>query len=226
MAKKRLQRIGYEWSANLAYAIGLLTTDGYISKDKRHVVLTSSDRELLIMFKNCLNKTNRLTINPPSTISKKASYRIQIGDVVFLEWLKKIGLTNNKSLTIGKLKIEDKYFMDFLRGHLDGDGHIISYIDKYNAHKNPKYIYKRLFIFFSSASQKHVLWIRNKIYKLIKIRGSFQENISRSKLGKNSLFSIKYSTKEAIKLANWMYYQPNVPCLKRKRNKLINYLYV
>lgn len=141
-----------------------------------------------------------------------------------LEWLKSIGLHNNKSLTIGALKIPDRFYPDFLRGSLDGDGHIRSYIDKYNTYKNPKYIYKRFFIFFNSASKKHIVWIRQKVAKLLKIKGSFQENHSKTQLGLSSMFSVKYSTKEAIKLANWIYYNKSVACLERKRDKAEQYL--
>lgn len=226
MGSKRLDRVEYEWSSNLAYAVGLIATDGYIPIDNRHIVLTSSDYDQVLNFRQCLGKNNKITINLPTPISKKTSYRIQIGDVVLLEWLKSIGLQNNKSLTIGALKIPDRFYSDFLRGSLDGDGHIRSYIDEYNTYKNPKYIYKRFFIFFNSASKKHIVWIRQKVAKLLKIKGSFQENHSKTQLGLSSMFSIKYSTKEAIKLANWIYYDKNVPCLKRKRDKAEQYLLV
>lgn len=213
MATKRLKRIAFKWNAN-----------GYISKDKRHIVLTSSDHEQVITFRDCLNKSNKPSINPSSSISKKISYKIQIGDVVLLEWLNSIGLHTKKSLTIGELKIPSRYYRDFLRGSLDGDGHIRSYIDSYNSFKNPKYIYKRFFIFFNSASKKHLVWMRDRISKLLKINGSFQEIHSKTNLGLSNMFAIKYSTKEAIKLANWMYYSPKVPCLKRKRDKVKQFL--
>jgi len=105
MGTKRLKRIDFEWNSDLAYAVGLITTDGYISKDKRHIILTSSDYDQIITFRKCLRKSNKPSINPPSLISKKTSYKIQIGDIVLLEWLCKIGVSNNKSLTIGKIKI-------------------------------------------------------------------------------------------------------------------------
>ncbi len=213
----RIQRIKLKWNPNLAYAVGLIATDGYISKDNRHVTLTSSDYEQLITFKECLGKNNNPTINPASKISKKVSYRIQIGDVVLLEWLKSIGINNKKSLTIGPIKMPNRFLRDFVRGSLDGDGHVRSYIDKYNCYKNPKYIYKRLFIFLSSASMRHITWIRSKISEILKINGSFQYVKSKSQLGKNYIYSIKYSTKEATKLAKWIYYSSDVPCLKRKR---------
>ena len=37
-----------KWTSELAYAVGLLTTDGSLSKDGRHIDLTSKDVEQLI----------------------------------------------------------------------------------------------------------------------------------------------------------------------------------
>jgi len=70
-----------------------------------------------------------------------------------------------------------------------------------------------------------MIWIREKILKHLNISGSLQEINSKTQLGKNKMYSIKYSTKEAIKLANWMYYKQEIPCLKRKRDKLEEYLH-
>lgn len=35
-----------KWSPKIAYAVGLITTDGSLSKDGRHIDLTSKDRRL------------------------------------------------------------------------------------------------------------------------------------------------------------------------------------
>lgn len=216
MPRLRLLRKDFLWNANLAYAVGLLTTDGNLSSDKRHIIFVSTDTELIKTFRKCLNKGNKISKNPPGQFSKKQAYRIQIGDVVLYDWLKKIGLTPNKSLSIGKIKIPDKYFPDFLRGHLDGDGSIIYYKDRYNTKLNPKYIYDRLFLFFISASKKHMTWLRNKIYKLVGVRGSIQQRVTKTQAGTNPLNRLKYSTKEAKILLNWIYYKPGLPCLERK----------
>jgi len=63
-----------------------------------------------------LGLTNRITNNPPSSLSKKQSYKIQFGNVQFYRWLLKIGLFPNKTYRLGSLKISNKYFRDFLRG--------------------------------------------------------------------------------------------------------------
>ena len=49
------------WSSKLAYAIGLITTDGSLSKDGRHISFTSKDKEQVKNFKFCLDrKSTRL----------------------------------------------------------------------------------------------------------------------------------------------------------------------
>lgn len=212
----RLSRKGFIWNPNLAYAIGLITTDGNLSSDKRHISLTSSDKVLIEIFLKCLDKKNKIGLNPKSALSVKTCYRTQIGDVVFYNWLEKIGLTSNKSLTIGPLKIDERYFPDFLRGHLDGDGSIVYYIDKYNTNINKKYVYDRLFVFFRSASEKHIKWIRKEIFKLKGINGSLSFEKSKTQIGPSTITTLKFSTKEAKTLLNWIYYKKHLPCLERK----------
>lgn len=137
MARRRLHDKEFTWTPELAYAIGLITTDGSLSKDGRHIIFTSSDLGLLKTFRKCLNLNNRITSNPPSSVSQKQSYKIQFGDVQFYRWLTKIGLFPNKTYTLGKIRVLNKYFKDFLRGWLDGDGSIYTYIDRYLTYKNP-----------------------------------------------------------------------------------------
>lgn len=219
MAKIRLPRKDFQWSSDLAYAVGLITTDGNLSKDKRHISLTSTDTQLLETFRKCLNKKNIISVDPSSVISKKPAFRIQIGDVVLYDWLTKIGLKANKSLTLGNLKIEDRYFPDFVRGHLDGDGSVIHYIDRYNTNINKKYIYERIFVYFRSASKSHIYWLRSQISKLIGIKGALIKEKPRNGLSKTTMYLLKFSTKEAKVILNWIYYKVGLPCLLRKYTK-------
>lgn len=64
----------YAWSPELAYATGLIATDGSLSSDNRHVSLTSSDIQLLNTFRTCLNLKNKITNNPNTrlTCAKRA----------------------------------------------------------------------------------------------------------------------------------------------------------
>lgn len=211
----RRNSIEIKWTSQLAYAIGLISTDGNLSKDKRHINFTSSDIQLINTYKLCLSKNNSITLNSFSERTKKQSYKFQFSDVNFYDFLVKIGLHPNKSLTIDKINVPNKYFRDFLRGHLDGDGSIIYYKDKYNINKNPRYIYDRLFVYFISASEKHIKWLQESIYKLIGVQGSLNKQAWKEK-NKTIIYRLKFSTKQAKVILNWIYYKPNLPCLLRK----------
>jgi intein-encoded DNA endonuclease-like protein len=212
---RRKQTRVINWSPKLAYVVGLITTDGNLSIDKRHINFTSTDKQLLKTVLLCLKKSNRITLNPPGDISKKVCYKIQIGDVVFYDFLVKTGIFPHKSLNIGELSIPDKYFIDFLRGHLDGDGSIVYYKDRYNTYLNSKYIYDRLFVYFISASKNHIEWLQQKIILLIKVFGNI-ENIKSKTITRHPIYRLKFSTKEARMLLKWIYYEPSLPCLLRK----------
>src|SRR3990167_9600152 len=109
------------WSANIAYAIGLLATDGNLSKDGRHITMRSSDIDLLEAFNFSLNLKIPIRQSHNDGLAKKPSYRVQFSDVKFYRWLLTIGLYPAKTHTLGEIYLPDKYFRDFLRGHLDGD---------------------------------------------------------------------------------------------------------
>lgn len=117
-----------KWSPNLAYVTGLISTDGNLSIDKRHIDFTSKDIQLIKTFKKCLGLKNKIGLKTSGFSDKKYPH-VQFGDVRLYKWFLSIGLTVKKSKTIGKLKIPKKYFFDFLRGHFDGDGSCYSYWD-------------------------------------------------------------------------------------------------
>ena len=196
------------WCSDFAYAVGLLTADGNLSKDGRHINLTSKDIQLLKTFKKCI-RLNGVKISTKSGgYSKKRYSYVQFSNVKLYRWLSEIGLTPNKSRTIGTLKIPDKYFFDFLRGFFDGDGSCYSFWDE---RWNSSFMF---YVTFSSGSENYIKWLRRKNKKLMEISGS----ISRCR-GRNTI-QLKYAKKEGKILFNKMYYKTNVPCLDRKYKKL------
>jgi hypothetical protein len=54
MPKAKLPDKDFEWTPDLAYVIGLLATDGNLSKEGRHITMRSSDIQLLKTFRGCL----------------------------------------------------------------------------------------------------------------------------------------------------------------------------
>ncbi|MEK7520028.1 MAG: hypothetical protein AAB581_02180 [Patescibacteria group bacterium] len=195
-----------EWSPQFAYAVGLVATDGSLSRDGRHIELTSADKEQIINFLYCLQRDNKIGMKRSG--SGKLCFRTQVGDVVLYRFLTNIGVIPNKSKVLGRVKVPRRYFFDFLRGHFDGDGTFYSYFD-------PRW--KKSFMFytaFCSASSYHILWLRKAISTLAGVHG----HITKSK--NNSVYQLKYAKQESLQLLPKMYYDGRVVCLRRKRLKI------
>lgn len=210
-----MKETSFVWNSNIAYAIGLLVTDGSLSSDGRHITFTSKDYNLILAFKYCLSLTGKICINPPSALSKHTVYKVQISNVTLYRWLNAIGIYSQKTLTIAELQIPDPIFCDFLRGHLDGDGSIVHYKDTYLTKQKKTYIYDRLFIYFLSASKSHMQWIQKTIQRLYCVHGSVSV-LPQKSLGTHNIYRLKFSTKEAKTLLPVMYWKASVPCLRRK----------
>ncbi len=125
-----------------------------------------------------------------------------------------IGLTPAKSLTLGPLAVPDEYFMHFVRGCIDGDGSIVTYVDRYNTFKNPAYVYERLFVSIVSASTRFLIWLRTTVQHLIGVWGHL--TVKRA-AGRNDIWRLRYAKGESLTLLRWMYDAVDVPCLSRKR---------
>lgn len=200
-----------KWNANLAYCIGLIATDGCLYNDGRHISFVSADIQLVELFKNLLKLSNRISYKNSSSSGKRCPH-IQFGNIGFYKWLIKIGLTPRKSLTLGPLSVPRKYFIDFARGCFDGDGSIYSYMDSrwVNSHM--------FYVSFASASKTFINWFRNEIHNILNIRGHISTVKSRD------FYQLRFAKAESLVLIKKMFYNMKVPCLKRKRQKIISVL--
>lgn len=205
---KPLNKVKIKWSPKFAYAIGLLVTDGNLSPDGRHIVFTSKDLELIIHFKKCLNLQNAVGKKSNGSQKEKKYFVVQFGDVNFYKFLLSIGIMPNKTKIIKEIKIPHKYFFDFLRGNLDGDGSFYSYWD-------PRWKSSFMFyITFVSASKKYIDWLQESIKRFLKFRGHITTSIN------SSVYQLKYAKAESLKLLPKIYYDNRVVCLSRKRTKI------
>lgn len=192
------------WSKSLAYIVGLITTDGCLSRNGRHIELTSKDIYLLESFASILDLTNRITRKISSYNPSGVYFRLQVSHANFYRFLTNIGLTPNKTKTIGALRIPKKYFADFLRGHLDGDGNIF-------LARHPESQYPQLRVKFTSASLEHLKWVKLCIVKYFNIKGgSFYNNVSKN------VFSFTLAKSDSLRLLDLLYYVGVEYYLQRK----------
>lgn len=206
-----------KWTPQLAYAVGLITTDGSLSKDNRHIDFTSSDLQLLKTFKKCLLLKNRISEKSGGYKSERKSYHIQFCNVNLYNWLRSIGLMSNKTYYLKDIAVPKKYFRDFLRGHLDGDGSIVTYTDRYMSYKDKRYKYNRIYLTFCSSALEHIKWIQTTIKGFFGINGSLSGWKHKDRNSKLTFWKLRFAKNNSLKILSWLYYKPDLPCLIRKR---------
>lgn len=195
------------WSGDMAYATGLMATDGNLSMDGRHLELTSKDLDQIENFLACIDRTAKITKKTSGFTGKEVN-RVQFSDVGLYSFLVSVGLTPNKTKSLGEIKVPDEFFFDFLRGHHDGDGSFHSYYD-------PRW--KKSFMFylsFISASPLHINWLQKRIEELVGAKG----HVSKSKT--STILQLKYAKKEGLMILERMYANPSSTHLVRKRLKI------
>jgi DNA-binding transcriptional regulator WhiA len=191
------------WSNNFAYAIGLFVADGSLSKDGRHLDFTSKDLEQVENFLFCIAVKAPIATKSSGTAKfEKVYFDTQFSDVVLFRFLNAIGIKNNKSLTIKDVAIPDKYFADFLRGLLDGDGSISILI-------HPESKQKQVKMRFASASDSFLEWLKSKNSNLARATSEHTTRSTRCR-------QLTYGKEDSFTLIKYMYYSPEVICLKRK----------
>jgi hypothetical protein len=149
-----------------------------------------------------------------STIRKDGNaYRAQLGDVELYRWLLATGLTQRKSLTLGRVDVPADLFLDMVRGLFDGDGSISHYVHRPVARKYAHYLYRRLTVRFHSASPQHLRWLQNRLAKVLSLKGAI---VQQSKDLPHNMYALQYAKYASIALLTKLYEDPASPRLLRK----------
>ena len=178
---------------NLWYLVGLIAADGCLSGDRRHIDITSKDYQLLKTIKSAASLTNRVTDKYNGEGQK--SYHITIGNRKFYDFLLSVGLMPNKSLRLGPLHVPNDFFVDFLRGVIDGDGSIRSWV-------HPSNSCKQWSLRIYSGSERFLRWLGEVITNQIRVTGRLHINDSRS-----PVWALKYGKMAAREICRQCYYQ-------------------
>jgi hypothetical protein len=202
----------WEWTPAIAYAVGLIATDGNLSPSGRHISVSSAEREVLETFLRCVDRRAKIGI-------VKGGYgghglRVQIGDVGLYRWLGSIGLTPRKSLTLGSINVPDDVLAHLLRGLVDGDGSIMDIT--YNGSGKAKgRKYRTLLVRFNTASREHAYWVRERI------RANY--GLSGGLWCEDGMYQLTYGKRASLKLLPLLYPAADVPCIRRKREVWQNF---
>lgn len=189
-----------QWSPELAHAVGLVTSDGNLAKQCNLVSFSSTDYELIEIYQQCL----RVSVHVVAYTSPVylPIYTVRLSDPAYRAFLEDVGLTPAKSKTLRPLSVPDEFFRDFLRGCMDGDGHISAYPDRVCPN------HCRLRFSLASSSRHFLAWVQDTIARLAKVRGTIYQK---------QAFALTFTGSKARRLLSWLYYAPDLPCLRRKR---------
>jgi hypothetical protein len=111
----------------MAYVLGYWFADGCMtskkSKNSYHVIFSSIDKELLEKIKVVLGSNYKLYSNK---CKSGVCWRLSMSSEKMYNDLSKLGGTERKSLTAKFPNVPKEFLYDFVRGHLDGDGSIVT----------------------------------------------------------------------------------------------------
>ena len=203
------------WSPLIAYAVGLIATDGCLSGDGRHIAFVTKDEDLMCIWLRCVGHS-QLGYQTTTSSAGNPVYRVQVSDVGLYRWLLGLGLTPRKSLTLGPVLVPSDLFVHLVRGLLDGDGSIYTLRHRPTPRSQPLYWYERLWTLFGSASSRHVHWLRESIDLAFGLKGAISV---RSRAGRHDYYTLKYGNRDSLVLLAALYADVEAPCLGRKREK-------
>jgi hypothetical protein len=199
------------WSPTLAYAVGLVATDGGLVRG-RSISFPSADRELVEILLRCLGKSNQISVERSE--EGNIYYRTQIGDVALYRWLVSIKIGPKKSLTMGAIDVPDEYLFSLVRGLLDGDGSIMNKVARADTKRRPDYRWEYLQTKFVSASLAHVTWLRAKLHAATGLLGYVMT--TKAKGRRQACYALRFSKHASVRLLPLLYADPDAPRLTRK----------
>jgi intein-encoded DNA endonuclease-like protein len=179
------------WSAEMAYVLGFILTDGCISGNM--IIISQKDHEILDRIRGAIE-----TNNP---IRKRKNGRSHIHTLVInrksmVEDLAKLGIGEKKSLTVKFPEVPSEYLHHFIRGVVDGDGWV----------QDRGYVMK-----VTSGSA-------NFSYALCDVL--IDEGFNARVTSDNNVFRVTVSGKQdVIKLGEWLYVDCGDLLLERKRQR-------
>lgn len=108
------------WTHEMAWVLGLFVTDGTVSGNGHSINFAQKDERILKLVANYMEA--EYVIRP---IAKTRTVPILvINSKEIKKDLAELGITANKSLTVTFPQVPEEFLGSFIRGVLDGDGHV------------------------------------------------------------------------------------------------------
>ncbi len=198
-----------KWSAEMAWVLGLIFTDGNVHPQAQGTYclsISSKDTSLLQNIKNAMNSTHPIK----KVIHKEwFIYRLFITRPQINSDLSQLGITPRKSLTILFPKVPYSFLPHFIRGVFDGDGSV--FFDP-RSKKSP------LRVSFTSGSKAFMTALETKL----RMDAGLSKRTIHEAHRVNTNYYIKYSHQDSLKFFNYIYEGTDESIrLERKYQKFI-----
>lgn len=198
------------WRPELAYVLGLITSDGYLHSQTRRIGFVSKDRELVEIFKKTLDIKNPIYLQGRGGDATKRYSVVTFKSKQFHDFLQQLGITPAKSKIIRSVRVPDELFGDFLRGLYDGDG---TFWTEWDTRWPKSFVYH---LGFTSASRRFIDWLKERLTNLYGVKGYVA-------VGKGA-YTIRYVKGDSRRLYEKMYGDKEVLRLQRKYQKITDAL--
>ena len=108
-----------------AWCLGLMFSDGNVSKSKAEIWLCMSDLDVIEKFRSCIQSESKIHKHPKKDESNKQLYRLVFTSHPIKADLIRHGCTPAKSMTLKyPVELNTGYERHFIRGIFDGDGSV------------------------------------------------------------------------------------------------------
>jgi hypothetical protein len=197
----------YEWTPELAYAVGLIATGGSLPKENHDTVaFRSAEHALHSICRHCLG-VSPLVQEHPTAEPEETLYTTTVTSPKLRSLLEEIGFHPGKAP--GTLTIPDTLFRDFFRGCIDGSGSVtILEVERRRS----------IGVTLFSSSIRFISWVYALVARRTKIRGDVRQD-------QQGVWRLDYAHQKGVAILRWMYYDPDLPCLRRNRARHEEYLH-
>jgi predicted DNA-binding protein YlxM (UPF0122 family) len=175
------------WSPEMAYVLGLIITDGCISRTGT-VSLCMNDKDLLDKVKKVMGSAHKIT---PSK-HQRGLYIFHFARENMVKDLKNLGVEPKKSLIVKFPEVPQAYLPNFIRGVFDGDGSVLF-------KKGSRYF--PLVTKFFSGSKDFIEKLEVKLHEL----GMPRRTIYQQKTKNGLYYTIVYAHKDSQNLFRILY---------------------
>ena len=117
-----------QWSPEMAWTLGVLFVRGLVTVDNKNsrkmLTIIEKDVDLLMLLKTNLGSSHPLIQQRPVSSEETVSYRYEIANVVLVEDLIKMGITQERAQRRLNADVPREFHSDFVRGIFEGGGEI------------------------------------------------------------------------------------------------------